>query len=181
LPSLRRSRGWSRSGDVPWCRIGCRRIGEARRRGHSGVIRLIRDSRAIAVGVIVAFLSACQTTYNDTWLVGSVKAEQIAFRTYEVTAYVNAFTPASRANEFVMLKSAEVALENKANRFAVMELAKNRAASASGASRGIGTNKIVVATIVLLEPFETGAGWENVYDAKQVYEEYKHLKKKEGS
>ncbi len=136
---------------------------------------MIRDSRAIAVGVIVGFLSACQTTYGDTWLIGPVQVEQIALRTYEVTAYVNAFTPASRADEFMMLKSSEVALENKADRFTILAVVRKRVSM-----RGV-TSFGTVATIALLKPFETAANSKSVYDAKQIYETYKYLKKKDDS
>lgn len=64
-------------------------------------------------------LSACATKYGEMGLTGGVKAEQVTSDVWRVIARGNGYTESSRVQDFVLLKSAELTLEQGGTHFVI--------------------------------------------------------------
>ncbi|MEP1206806.1 MAG: hypothetical protein ABJM29_07135 [Rhizobiaceae bacterium] len=72
-----------------------------------------------AIGLLST--SACSTKYQEIGATGGVSAFPIANDTYRITARGNGYTDQSLIQDFVLLKSAEVALSKNANFFRIVK------------------------------------------------------------
>lgn len=80
----------------------------------------MRIPRFAAVAVIASFVGACATGYQSTGFTGGFMDTQLAPDLYRVSFSGNAFTSSDRAQDFALLRAAELTLANNAQYFAVM-------------------------------------------------------------
>jgi hypothetical protein len=69
--------------------------------------------------VLSAMLSACATKYGEMGFAGGVKTEQITSDVWRVVARGNGYTQASKVQDFVLLKSAELTLSQGGTHFVI--------------------------------------------------------------
>lgn len=73
------------------------------------------------VGLVAATaLAGCQTPYQEQGagpVVGGVRAEQVGYDRYRISALVNQHTPPERVGDFLVLKAAETTVANGARYF----------------------------------------------------------------
>lgn len=76
--------------------------------------------KKLAICVVASLLlGACATKYGEMGLSGGVKTEQITSDVWRVVARGNGYTQASRVQDFVLLKSAELTLAQGGTHFVV--------------------------------------------------------------
>ncbi|WP_416355567.1 CC0125/CC1285 family lipoprotein [Aureimonas phyllosphaerae] len=76
--------------------------------------------RSILTVALCVGLVGCQTPYQEegsSAVVGGVRAEQVGYDRYRVSALVNQNTPSSRVGDYLLLKAAQTAQSNGSRYF----------------------------------------------------------------
>ncbi len=123
-------------------------------------------------------LTACQTTYSSD-LLGYTTAEYVSENVYDITSQGNGLTPGKTIRDFVMLKSAETALDNGKTHFTIIKgtIANgwNGYVTAGTISATHMEVKIEIGDASLVKSAETDG--EKVYDARLLYNKLAPLHK----
>lgn len=77
--------------------------------------------RGLLVLALVAFLGGCATAYQPQGLTGGFSTTQLDTNVFTVSFRGNGYTGRERTNDFALLRSAEVALENGFSHFAIID------------------------------------------------------------
>lgn len=75
---------------------------------------------AILAAALCLGLAACQTPYQEEGagpVIGGVRAEQVGYGRYRISALVNQNTPSERVGDFLLLKAAQTAKANGSRYF----------------------------------------------------------------
>jgi hypothetical protein len=80
----------------------------------------VRSFPTIVAALGLLSIASCSTKYQELGATGGVSAFPIAVDTYRITARGNGYTDQSLIQDFVLLKSAEVALSKNANFFRIV-------------------------------------------------------------
>lgn len=104
--------------------VGTILIFEERLDGHNrSVLHSAQGGCAMRTMLLVLTLglglSACATKYGEMGLTGGVKAEQVTSDIWRVIARGNGYTESSRVQDFVLLKYAELTLEQGGTHFVI--------------------------------------------------------------
>ena len=75
----------------------------------------------IGLGVLVLTLMSCATIYQAKSFTGGFSSTQLDANVFQVSFRGNGYTHQERANDFALLRSAEVALENGFQYFAIVD------------------------------------------------------------
>jgi len=81
---------------------------------------MVRLLRAWAV-LAALLLAACETPYGAMGLTGGVSETKLTSDTYRITGRGNGYTDPARIQNFVLLRAAELALQNGFTHFAMMD------------------------------------------------------------
>ncbi|EJG0889455.1 hypothetical protein HJ078_22605 [Vibrio parahaemolyticus] len=76
--------------------------------------------KIIALAIVVA-LSGCATAYQPQGLSGGFSSTQLDNNVFAITFKGNAFTSRETANDFALLRSAEISLENGCKYFVILD------------------------------------------------------------
>jgi hypothetical protein len=76
--------------------------------------------RLILLVVVTSFVVGCATRYGEIGFTGGVTAEPVMTDVYRIRARGNAYTDASRVQDFVLLKAAEVTLSAGGTHFVIV-------------------------------------------------------------
>ncbi|HEV2554939.1 MAG TPA: hypothetical protein VGV17_14375 [Bosea sp. (in: a-proteobacteria)] len=76
-------------------------------------------NRLLFAVVLGIFLTGCATKYGEMGFSGGVRAEQVTSDIWRVIARGNGYTQSSRVQDFVLLKSAELTLEQGGTHFVI--------------------------------------------------------------
>jgi hypothetical protein len=76
--------------------------------------------RVIYAAIALATLAGC-TTYTETSLFGGVSAMQVNERTWELTSRGNVYASEKQINDYLLLKAAEIALDNGFTHFVPLQ------------------------------------------------------------
>lgn len=77
---------------------------------------------AILAAVLCLGLAGCQTTYGEMGATGGVKAEQVGYDRYRITALINSYTPVPLLADYLKLKAAETTLAAGSRYFVALDL-----------------------------------------------------------
>ena len=77
--------------------------------------------RILTILAIFAVLSGCATTYQSQGLLGGFSSIQLDTNVFQVTFKGNAYTARDKANDYALLRSAELALENGYQYFIIVD------------------------------------------------------------
>lgn len=76
--------------------------------------------KALCLLVCLA-LAGCATPYQEMGALGGVNAAQTGKNTFRISARTNAYTDPAAAQDFVLMKAAEIAQQNGATHFAIVD------------------------------------------------------------
>ncbi len=77
--------------------------------------------RILTISLIVAVLGGCATAYQPQGITGGFSSTQLDSNVFQVTFTGNGYTARGRANDFALLRSAELALENGYKYFIIVD------------------------------------------------------------